>query len=809
MADVSLTAAFSTVPAGEAEEIKRVIVETVQQVAQDDGTFKRAKLVFTESDGRCGLTAELDGVKREGVPLQLDLEQLEDAKTSAGARAQLKEALRLYFRKVLGKKRRGAAPLCLAWLAVPRRGRGPAAQGGVALLLQAPRRPSRRARARDRRRARARGGPHGQGRRRGGGHRHRPRRRRPDPRERPPERRARGRAARRLLRARRGRAVRPDLHELAADAHATRARADGSRGRGRQRRRGRLGDPRPRDPGRAGPPRARRPTRLHDLRLPWPKDRVRQARGGRAHALRRRERDAGVPADRLRAPRSHPRPRHRGDGAGGSADGGRARRDPGRARRLARRDATPDRERRRLRAHARRVGRHPRRSPSRHRHEHDGARHPRRGSRLARRGARLGTRNRPPRQPDARRSAHERAVPGGRVGTLHPRRAPRGAARRGEGRRARGGGADRGVRDARETRPDAPRHASPRGPPRAGDRRRARRGEAARRSGAEPEPACACPRALGRPPDARPFLRRIGPRRLLDPRDGKGPALPTLVGLIAAVRAEAEGRGRAIAAIGVGVPGAVDPLLGRVGEPVPHVPELAGRALAAELTERFGLPVFVDNDVNALALGEWMFGAGRGAGSLVVLAPGTSFGAGIVLDGRVVRGAAGFGGELGHAPVKFDGGPCWCGGRGCLALYASGRGIAEAARARVAGLSDAPLLAAAGGDPRAITAPLVFRAAREGDPVASSGVDEACRALGAMLGTVVNGLNPEVVVITGGVAESLGPLAAQILARAGEYAFDRALAATRVTIVPSDKRTSMRGAAALAIYEIERTARSR
>src|SRR5436309_53555 len=89
MADVSLTAAFSTVPAGEAEEIKRVIVETVQQVAQDDGTFKRAKLVFTESDERCGLTAELDGVKREGVPLQLDLEQLEDAKASTGARCDV------------------------------------------------------------------------------------------------------------------------------------------------------------------------------------------------------------------------------------------------------------------------------------------------------------------------------------------------------------------------------------------------------------------------------------------------------------------------------------------------------------------------------------------------------------------------------------------------------------------------------------------------------------------------------------------------------------------------------------------------
>ena len=103
MAEVNLTAAFSTVPAGEAEEIKRVIVETVQQIAQDDRTFKRAKLVFTESDERCGLTAELDGVKKEGVPLQLDLEQLEDARTAAGARAQFKEALRLYFRKVLGR----------------------------------------------------------------------------------------------------------------------------------------------------------------------------------------------------------------------------------------------------------------------------------------------------------------------------------------------------------------------------------------------------------------------------------------------------------------------------------------------------------------------------------------------------------------------------------------------------------------------------------------------------------------------------------------------------------------------------------
>lgn len=103
MAEVELTAAFSTVPAGEADDIKRVLRETVEQIARDDRTFTRARLVFTESDERCALTAELDGVKREGVPLGLDIEQLEDAKTSAGARAQLKEALRAYFKKVQGR----------------------------------------------------------------------------------------------------------------------------------------------------------------------------------------------------------------------------------------------------------------------------------------------------------------------------------------------------------------------------------------------------------------------------------------------------------------------------------------------------------------------------------------------------------------------------------------------------------------------------------------------------------------------------------------------------------------------------------
>ncbi len=290
---------------------------------------------------------------------------------------------------------------------------------------------------------------------------------------------------------------------------------------------------------------------------------------------------------------------------------------------------------------------------------------------------------------------------------------------------------------------------------------------------------------------------------------GPGSAPRTIERLIESQQREAARRGLTPSGIGVGVPGIVDAARGTVGDEVPHVPELTGMALGPSLARRFGLPVFIDNDVNALALAEWTFGAGRGARSLVVLAAGTGFGGGIVVDGRLLRGAAGFGGELGHAPVKFDGPACWCGGRGCLALYASGRGIAEAARALVAGPPGAALRAAAGGDPLAIQAPLVFRLAEEGDPLAASIVDEACRALGAMIGVVINGLNPDVVVITGGVARSLAPLEKKVLAAAAEHAFRRALARTRVTIVPADKGTSMRGAAALVLYELQHAGRRR
>jgi hypothetical protein len=103
MPEVNLTTGFGSVPAGSQEGIVRVLREAIDQVGLEEGTFRKAKAVFTESDEQCVFTVELDGVRKEPNPLLLDIEMLEDAVTDSGAMSLLKEELRGYFRRVLGK----------------------------------------------------------------------------------------------------------------------------------------------------------------------------------------------------------------------------------------------------------------------------------------------------------------------------------------------------------------------------------------------------------------------------------------------------------------------------------------------------------------------------------------------------------------------------------------------------------------------------------------------------------------------------------------------------------------------------------
>jgi glucokinase len=290
-------------------------------------------------------------------------------------------------------------------------------------------------------------------------------------------------------------------------------------------------------------------------------------------------------------------------------------------------------------------------------------------------------------------------------------------------------------------------------------------------------------------------------------RDGPGTALDTLLGTIGELVRRAEARDLRVEGIGVGLPGIVDVDAGTLAAGIVQLPELAERPLVELIRAKTGIDAFVDNDVNALALGEWHYGLARGAASLVVLALGTGLGGAVVLNGRLVRGRSGYGGEFGHVPVKFDGRRCVCGARGCLGAYAAGYGIAIEYRRRVQGHRRPVKRVSL--PPSESNAGEVFAAAATGDGRARAVIDEACRALGAALAVIINGLNPEIIVVTGGVVTSLAPLQREIVQHASDHAFADALAATRIHLVPGLKSQTVRGGAALVLYERARRAAER
>jgi glucokinase-like ROK family protein len=240
--------------------------------------------------------------------------------------------------------------------------------------------------------------------------------------------------------------------------------------------------------------------------------------------------------------------------------------------------------------------------------------------------------------------------------------------------------------------------------------------------------------------------------------------------------------------IGIAVPGPVEFQTGRPISP-PIMPGWDGYRIRDRFAERYRAPVWVDNDVNVLGLGEWRSGVAAGHDDVVVIKIGTGIGAGIITGGRLHRGAQGSAGDVGHIQIVDD--PtviCRCGNVGCLEALAGGAAIGRAGEAAaVDGRS--PRLRTALDQRGSVTAEDVARAASYGDPVAVALLQAVGRRVGSMLASVVNFFNPSLIVIGGGVANSPDLLLAAIR----ETVYRRSLAlATRDLLI---QRSSLGGLA--------------
>jgi glucokinase len=211
-----------------------------------------------------------------------------------------------------------------------------------------------------------------------------------------------------------------------------------------------------------------------------------------------------------------------------------------------------------------------------------------------------------------------------------------------------------------------------------------------------------------------------------------------------------------VRAIGICAPGPLNPEAGIVINP-PNVPCWRNYPLVAEVERIFRMPVKLDNDANAAALAEATWGAGRTYRSVFYVGIGTGIGTGIVFDGQILHGASGAAGEGGHMGIDMRGPRCNCGKRGCIEVFASGPAIAVRARQKLQGQPNSTLLELSGGKVEAVTTELVAQAAANGDRLALTVIDEVVEMLAYWLGNIVDLIEPDVVIVGGGVAPMLAP----------------------------------------------------
>jgi glucokinase len=215
------------------------------------------------------------------------------------------------------------------------------------------------------------------------------------------------------------------------------------------------------------------------------------------------------------------------------------------------------------------------------------------------------------------------------------------------------------------------------------------------------------------------------------------------------------GEGEDVAGVGFGIPGIIDFKTGIITQ-APNISNVDNYPIRENLGKRLGggMRVIIENDANCAAVGEWWMGAGRDIDSLVMITLGTGVGGGIVLDGKLWRGADGFGGEVGHMTI-YPGGPrCNCGNYGCLEVYSSATGIRRMVKEALADPDAKTALRELVKDEDPGRMPeVVMKAAQEGDKAALGIWEQFGIALGIGMASLVNILNVEMIVIGGGVSQ--------------------------------------------------------
>jgi len=286
--------------------------------------------------------------------------------------------------------------------------------------------------------------------------------------------------------------------------------------------------------------------------------------------------------------------------------------------------------------------------------------------------------------------------------------------------------------------------------------------------------------------------------------DGFG-AVQSAIGAVFAARPEARS---SLTGIGICAPGPLDPLTGVILNP-PNVPCWRNFPLAAEVQRVFGFSARVDNDGNAAALAEAIWGVGVGYRNVFYATLGTGIGTGIVFDKRIYHGRTGSAAEGGHLSIDYRGPRCGCGKRGCIEAYCSGPAIARRARERLAeshhaesahaetGRSESKMLALAGGHVDAVNTEIVAEAFRMGDPLAAEVLLETADFLAIWAGNVIDLLEPDVFIFGGGIAQLMSGFFDRIREQLPNWCVNQRFAEIPMILAKYRSDAGIAGAAAL------------